>query len=242
MKIKSQLSMALAAAASIPLLMVPAASAQDINFSCSGGAHLMLEGSGTDYCTAGSIPDNKVLNYYSPDGLVVTNNTNGTTSFAYNDYQGDTSLGTAPISAPGGPPSLSGGSVTGGGAVDSVTVNDPGTTFEFNSVDLFNSSGTMTYTITGYNGAVNPGDVVYTISGSLASGLTDYTTIGNGGNNEYVTNLVIQLSETGTNTLDRLDHIEVTAPEGGAALLYLLLAGGTCLGAMASKTRLGLSI
>jgi hypothetical protein len=121
------------------------------------------------------------------------------------------------------------------------------------------TSNSLKFTITGYDGTLaNPGTAVFTVSGTdnNCCGATggngeDWTTYSAAGNvsfqssnkgtlgpitgiNSPIDELVITVTDTvGSGYLDNIN-----LPEGGTAIVFLLLAGGACFGAMSLKPRL----
>jgi hypothetical protein len=140
--------------------------------------------------------------------------------------------------------------------------------FTFTSVDLGLSdtaSNQLTYTITGYDGPTS-GTPVFTAMGNDKNCCTtgiDWTTLSDTGltstnmttqkqaltflpNSDpggVITQLVITVKDTTSNAGDYLDNIDVSSvPEGGAGLMYLLLGGGACFGAMFLTSRRRLAV
>jgi hypothetical protein len=101
----------------------------------------------------------------------------------------------------------------------------------------------LTYTIQGYDGSAIPADLVYTISSASPqaySTTNTYKTVSNpniGNDDKYVNTLVITVKDGTSGSYSRLDNLLLTIPEGGASLLYLLLAGSACFGAMFLASR-----
>jgi hypothetical protein len=140
--------------------------------------------------------------------------------------------------------------------------------FTFTSVDFGLDSVTnnsLKYTITGYDGTVaNPGTPVFSVTGTdvnccggTGGSSEDWTTYSAAGNVSFhnahegtlgnvsgeIDELVITVTDTVSGGNGYVDNINVfNAPEGGAALLYLLLGGGACFGAMFLTSRRRLAV
>jgi hypothetical protein len=216
MNIKFRLSVVVVVMAAMSLVPNLSASAQDINFTCSGATVTLVGGVACGVAPAGLLT-------YTADGVEVTGDGG---LILYNPNQGD--------QYPGGPPevgtpALSGGTGSSKPAQAVVTVQETsGAAFQFDSVDLLATTGTLTYTITGISAA--DGSTLNFASGSLthSSNGGDYSTIGDGGDTAYITSLTITLTDS--NGVDRLNLINL--PEGGPGFMFLLLAGGACCGTM----------
>jgi hypothetical protein len=240
MKFKPHHSIALLVAA-MPLVATLGASAQEakINFVCGTGTGLYQSSGGVNKCPATA----SVSPFYSwtQQGFTVLNNS--PTGTEYNINQGDAQPGGAPQS-PVNPPALPATTALMSGASISLTVTDGTSYFEFNEVDVRNaigSSGTagaVSYTITGTNSGNSADDFTLTCGSSPlpacpAAGLADYTTILGGADSSKPINSLTITEAPLSGNYAYLDQLYVTnVPEGGAELMYLLLAGGACFGAM----------
>ena len=223
MKLKFRHSAVILASAATLLFATPGTSAQDINFTCGNGATLVLS---PGSCSA--LGDHPLDSYSLANGVTVTSSGSlSTGGFLYNVNQGDEYPGGPAITPPPMIPSLGGGTGegTGASASNTLTVADGGAAFQFVSVDLlaFNGSS-LTYSITGVG--VNGSPVDYTSSPVTLASTSHYVTV-YGNNGAYITSLTITLNDTG---IDRLNFINL--PEGGAAFMFLMLAGGACCGTM----------
>jgi hypothetical protein len=262
MKFKPHHSIALLVAAMPLVATLGASAQEaKINFLCNSSLDTVLlqTQNGSNYCPSGGGDAGRNNPFYSwsQQGFTVLNNNNTTTGTVYNQNQGDTGPGGArqgPTNGVGTTPSTS---ALGSGASISLTVTDGTSLFEFNQVDLASTGGAISYTITGLDGASTEFTLICGGGGSepvCPTGGPDYTTIKpatfsaagsytttspstfSAANSNFSTIPITKLTIVETpDSADYayLDQLYVTnVPEGGTGLLYVLLAGGACFGAM----------
>jgi hypothetical protein len=239
MNIRPHLFVVILAAAAAPFVAVSGASAQEaqINFVCGAGTTLLGTSGGSNLCpTSGSA---NPFYSWSQQGFTVTNTNDPSTTTEYNGNQGDTAPGGARVV---GDPSASSLGTALSGQI-SLTVTDTNGLFEFNEVDLSSTgTGFISYSITGTNSGNSADDFTLSCGGArnptCPTGGPDYTTIlGGADSTDLLTSLTI-VETPASSDYAYLDQLYVTnVPEGGTGLMFLLLAGGACSGAMFFNSR-----